>query len=118
MLLGVLVIGIAQNAFAEESLETYIALDVESFSQPESKYSYQEITIFGHVEEYFRGDSISVTIVYPDETEEIINTYASKEGDIYTILHITHESQIGTHMVFLDYDAEMAFTTFEILENQ
>ena len=61
---------------------------------------------------------ITITIVYPDETELEINTFASKKGDIYTLLHITHDSQIGTHMLFLEYEGEKASTSFEILENK
>jgi len=119
ILLGVLAVGITQFAFAQESENTtYIAVDEEKFEQPASKYNYQEITIFGYVEDYARGDSITITIVYPDESEEEIKTYASKKGDIYTLLHITHDSQIGTHMIFLDYGTEIAYTTFEILESK
>lgn len=118
ILLGILVVSITQFSFAEEVEEkTYIAIDVEEFEQPKSKYNYQEITIFGHVEEYFRGDNITITIIYPDESEDEINTYGSKKGDIYTILHITHDSQVGTHMIFLDYGTEIAYTSFEVLEN-
>ena len=118
ILFGILIVGITQFSFAEELEDvTYIAVDEEEFQQPNSKYNYQEITIFGHVKEYARGDNITITVVYPDDTEEEISTYASKKGDIYTLLHITHESQIGTHMLFLDYGVEVAYTTFEILEN-
>lgn len=118
MLLTVMIVSMAHIAYAEEELETYIAIDVEEFVQPDSKYNYQEITIIGHVQEYVRGDNIIITIIYPDETEEEINTYASKKGDIYTLLHITQESQIGTHMIFLDYGMDIVYTSFEILESQ
>ena len=93
-----------QFSFADEFDEiTFIAVDEEEFVQPQSKYDSQEITIIGHVEDYIRGDTITLTITYPDETEEEINTFASKDGDIYTILHITHESQIGIHMIFVKF---------------
>ena len=118
ILLAIVVIGISQNAFAEEEMETYIAIDNEEFVQPDSKYDYQEITIIGHVQEYIRGDNITLTVIYPDESEEEINTYASKKGDIYTLIHITHDSQIGTHMIFLDYGMDIAYTSFEILESE
>jgi len=118
ILLAIVVIGISQSAFAEEGMETYIAIDNEEFVQPDSKYNYQEITIIGHVQEYTRGDNITLTVIYPDESEEEINTYASKKGDIYTLIHITHDSQIGTHMIFLDYGMDIAYTSFEILESE
>ena len=118
ILLAIVVIGISQSAFAEEEMETYIAIDNEEFVQPDSKYDYQEITIIGHVQEYIRGDNITITVIYPDESEEEINTYASKKGDIYTLIHITHDSQIGTHMIFLDYGIDIAYTSFEILESE
>lgn len=116
VLLGILIVGITPIVYAVEEIETYIAIDYEEFEQPNSKYNYQEITIIGHVQEYIRGDSVTITITYPDESEEEINTYASKDGDIYTLLHITHESQLGTHMIFLDYGADIAYTSFEILK--
>jgi len=119
VLLGILIIGITQFAFAGElEKTTFIEVDEEEFAQPQSKYKYQEITIIGHIEDYHRGDMVTITIIYPDETELDFNTFASKRGDIYTLLHFTHESQIGTHMVFLEYGGEIAFTMFEILENK
>jgi hypothetical protein len=117
ILLAITVIGISQNAFAEEGVETYIAIDNEEFVQPDSRYDYQEITIIGHIQEYMRGDNITLTIIYPDESEEELNTYASKKGDMFTLIHITQDSQIGTHMIFLDYGMDIAYTSFEILEN-
>lgn len=118
-LMGILVIGISQFAFAEElEKTTYIAADVEKFEQPSSKYNYQEIVFLGFVEDYVRGEQVTITIISPDESENEINTYASKKGEIYTILHITNESQIGVHQVILQYHGvEIASTTFEILEN-
>jgi len=119
-LFGILVIGITQFGYAEEFEEsTYIAVDVEEFEQPQSKYNYEEITIIGHVEDYSRGDKLTIQIINPDETQEEINTYASKKGDIYTMIHITIDSQIGIHEVILTYQGmEIASTSFEILENQ
>ena len=118
-LMGILVIGISQFAFAEELEKiTYIAVDEEKFEQPSSKYNYQEIVFLGFVEDYSRGEQVTITIISPDESENEINTYASKKGEIYTLLHITNESQIGVHQVNLQYHGvEIASTTFEILEN-
>jgi len=119
VLVGILVIGVSQLAFADELEEiTYIAIDNEEFQQPKSKYNYQEITIIGHVKDYARGDSITITIVYPDKSEEEINTYASKKGDIYTLIHITNDSQIGVHSLVLNYRGDTTKTSFEILEVQ
>lgn len=117
MLFAITIIGITQIAYAQEEIETFIAIDIQEFEKPDSKYNYQEITIIGHIQDYVRGDNVDITIVYPDESEEEISTYASKKGDIYTILHITHESQVGTHLIFLDYGADLVYTSFEILES-
>ena len=118
MLLGILAVGITEATFAEEEETTFITVDEERFEQPKSMNNYQEITIIGHVQEYMRGDNIILTIIYPDESEEELNTYASKKGDIYTLIHITQDSQIGTHMIFLDYGMDLAYTSFEILESE
>jgi len=120
VLLGILAIGITQFGYAEEIEESsYIAVDVEEFEQPQSKYNYEEITIIGHVEDYSRGDKVTIQIIKPDGTEEEINTYASKKGDIYTMIHVTIDSQIGIHEVILTYQGmEIASTSYEILENQ
>ena len=118
ILAGILVIGISQFTFAEEphEKEAYIAVDVEEFDQPQNRYSYQEITIIGYVPDYSRGEKGTITIINPSESEEEISTFASKKGDIYTLLHITHDSQIGMHQVILKYhDEEIASTSFEIL---
>ncbi|MGY5148217.1 MAG: hypothetical protein ACW9W4_09495 [Candidatus Nitrosopumilus sp. bin_7KS] len=118
-LLAILVVGISQFAFAEElEKTTYVEVDEEKFQQPSSKYNYQEIVFLGFVEDYSRGEQVTITIISPDESEKEINTYASKKGEIYTIMHITNESQIGVHQVILQYkNVEIASTTFEILEN-
>jgi len=120
VLLGILVIGITQFGYAEEIEESsYIAVDIEEFEQPQSKYNYEEITIIGHIEDYSRGDKVTILIINPDKTEEEIGTYASKKGDIYTMIHVTIDSQIGVHEVILTYQGmEIASTSFEILENQ
>ena len=118
ILVAILVIGVSQFTFAEESheKEAYIAVDVEEFDQPQNRYSYQEITIIGYVPDYSRGEKVTITIINPSESEEEISTFASKKGDIYTLLHITHDSQIGMHQVILKYhDEEIASTSFEIL---
>ena len=49
VLLGILIVGITQFAFAEEVKVTYIGIDEEKFQQPSSKYDYQEIVFFGYV---------------------------------------------------------------------
>ncbi|QLH02723.1 hypothetical protein C5F47_03710 [Nitrosopumilus cobalaminigenes] len=119
MLLGILVVGIAQTAFGQEVEKTpFIAVDEVEFQQPESKYNYQELTIIGFVENYNRGEEIVITITYPDKTIEEINTYASKKGEIYTLLHVTQDSQIGKHLVTLNYYENSLSTSFDILENQ
>lgn len=119
VLLGILAVGLTHTGFAEEFDDTtFIVIDKQEFEQPESRHNVQEIKISGHVDDYFRGDVITIVIVYPDESEEEINIYGSKKGDIFTLLHITNESQIGTHMIFLDYGADLAYTSFEILESK
>ena len=117
VLLGILIVGITQFAFAEEAKVSHIGVDDKKFQQPSSKYNYQEIVFFGFVEDYNRGQQVTIKIVSPDNSEEDINTYASKKGEIYTLLHITNDSQIGVHQVILKYhDIEIASTSFEILE--
>ena len=118
ILLGILAIGITEVAFAEVEKKAFITVDEEKFEQPKSKYNYQEITIIGYVENYNRGEPVTITITYPDKSLEEINTYASKKGEIYTLLHITQDSQIGIHLVSLDYQDNLLSTSFEILENQ
>jgi len=115
-----MVIGVSQFSFAVEphEKEAYIAIDVAEFDQPQTRYSYQEITIIGYVPDYSRGQTVTITIINPSESEEEINTIASKKGTIYTLLHVTHDSQIGIHQVILKYqNEEIAFTSFEIIEN-
>jgi len=120
ILVGILVIGITQFSFAEVYQETsYIAVDEEKFEQPQSRYNYQQITILGHIADYSRGANVTILIIDPNGSEEEINTFASKKGDIYTLLHITLDSEVGEHKVILKYnDEEIATTSFEILENQ
>ncbi len=99
ILLGIIAIRISQVAFAEEIEKMpYIATDEEKFQQPKSKYNYQELAVIGFVENYNRGAEITINITYPDESQEGINTYASKKGEIYTLLYITQDSQMGEHV--------------------
>ena len=121
ILLGIMTIGVTQFAFAEEVYQetSYIAVDEEKFEQPTSKYNYQEITITRHIADYSRGANVSILIIDPNGSEEEINTFASKKGDIYTLLHITWDSKVGEHEVILKYKGEeIASTSFEILESQ
>ena len=121
ILLGIMTIGVTQFAFAEEVYQetSYIAVDEEKFEQPTSKYNYQEITIAGHIADYNRGQNVIIIIINPNGSEEEINTFASKKGDIYTLLYITWYSEVGKHEVILKYKGEeIASTSFEILESQ
>ncbi len=121
ILVAIIVIGVTQVSFAEEphEKEAYIAVDVAEFDQPQTRYSYQEITIIGYVPDYFRGQEVTISIISPSESEEEITTFATKKGNIYTLLHITHDSQIGIHQVILKFhNVEIATTSFEIIENQ
>lgn len=117
LLLTIFTVGITQLAFGEEPA-TFVAVDMEEFEKPELRYDDQQVTITGFVDKYYRGDEVTITIIYPDETEEELNTYASKKGEIYTIFNINRESQVGTYMIFLEYDVDIVFTSFEIVENQ
>lgn len=117
VLLGIMIAGITQFAFAEEVKISYVGVDEEQFQQPSSKYNYKEIVFLGYVEDYSRGEQVTISIISPDNSEEEIHTYASKKGEIYTLLHITNDSQVGVHQVILKYrDIEIASTSFEILE--
>ena len=119
ILIGILVAGVTQIVFEELEKATYIAVDKEQFEQPQSKYNYQQITIIGYVENYTRGDMINIGIIYPDESQEEINTYGTKKGEINTLFQINVDSQIGIHKVVLKYNGlELASTSFEVLENQ
>ena len=119
-ILGIIVIVFSQISFADEfDRITFIAVSEEKFEQPQSKYSYQEIVIFGYIEDYSRGSQVIVEIVSPDESQTEVKTYASKKGVMYIPYHITDDSQIGTHQIILKYhNEEIASTSFEILENK
>jgi len=121
IIVGIIVIGVTQVSFAEEEFQktSYIAVDVEKFEQPTSRYNYQEIIITGKIVDYHRGENVIIIIKSPSESEEEIKTIASKKGKIYTLLYITQDSQIGVHQVILKFrNVEIATTSFEILENQ
>ncbi|MBS3926632.1 MAG: hypothetical protein KGZ34_08090 [Nitrosarchaeum sp.] len=116
----IIIVGISQLAFAEElEKASYITVDKEQFKQPQSKYSGEQITITGFIEEYTRGDTVFIIVIYPDGTQEKMQTHATKKGEIHTMIQVTSDSQIGVHNIILKYrDIEMASTTLEILERQ
>jgi hypothetical protein len=120
VLFGIIVIGFAQFSFAEElESTTFIAVNEDKFEQPQSRHSYQQVVIFGYIEDYSRGSQITFVIITPDESHIEMTTYAARNGEIYTPIHITDDSQIGIHQLILKYqDEEIASTLFEILENQ
>ena len=120
ILAGILVIGFAQFVFSEEiENSTFIAVNKEKFEQPQSRYSYQEIAIFGYIEDYSRGAQIKFIMISPDESQTEIITYAARNGEIYTPYHITNDSQIGIHKIVLKYhEKEITSTSFEIFKNQ
>lgn len=120
MLLVIFVIGVTQFAFAEESVtRTYVAVSEEKIDRPKSTYDPEEIIITGYIKDYLRGGEVKIIIISPDKSEENVNTYASKRGDIYTLYQITKETQFGIHQVILKYNgAEIASTSFEILDNR
>jgi len=121
ILVGVLVIGLTQASFSEESKGTSrisVDADDEEFQQPTSKYDPQQVRISGHIADYSRGENVSIVMIKPNGAEEEINTYASKKGNFQTFIEITYESQIGIHELVLMYHGEeRAFTLFNILEN-
>lgn len=120
VLFGIIVIGLAQFSFAEElERTTFIAVNEEKFEQPQSRHSHQQVVIFGYIEDYSRGSQITFVIITPDESQIEMTTYAARNGEIYTPIHITDDSQIGIHQLILKYqDEEIASTLFEILENK
>ncbi|MCJ8307204.1 MAG: hypothetical protein HRU07_09165 [Nitrosopumilus sp.] len=120
VLLGVLVIGFTQFAVAEELEKVaYISINQAEFEQPQSVNKYQEIIINGYVENYSRGQTVTISIISPDGISEEINTFATKKGVVFTIHHITMDSQIGEHQVILEYNGEMvASTTFQMIEKK
>ncbi|MEK6929952.1 MAG: hypothetical protein AABZ42_04715 [Thermoproteota archaeon] len=110
--------GFNTNVFAEELEKvTFIAVDKEQFEQPQSKYNSEHIIISGYVEDYTRGDEIFIVIIHPDQSQNEIQTHATKKGEIYTLFDISNDSQIGVYQVILKYrDMELATTSFEIIE--
>ena len=98
---------------------SYITIDKDKFEQPQSKYQHQQITITGYVADYGRGEKVSIDIISPSKSQEEIVTYASKKGNLYTVIRFDADSQIGIHTISLKYhNVEIATTSFEILENQ
>lgn len=120
ILAGIIIVGISQLAFAEELEKvSHITVDKEQFKQPQSKYSGEQVTITGFIEEYTRGDTVFIVVIYPDGTQEEMQTHATKKGEVYTMIQVTSDSQIGVHNIILKYhDTEIASTTFEIIEHQ
>lgn len=110
--------GFNTNVFAEELEKvTFIAVDKEQFEQPQSKYNSEHIIISGYAEDYTRGDEIFIVIIHPDQSQNEIQTHATKKGEIYTLFDISNDSQIGVYQVILKYrDMELATTSFEIIE--
>ena len=110
--------GFNTNVFAEELEKvTFIAVDKEQFEQPQSKYNSEHIIISGYVEDYTRGDEIFIVIIHPDQSQNEIQTHATKKGEIYTLFDMSNNSQIGVYQVILKYrDMELATTLFEIIE--
>jgi len=121
LLFGIMVlvvIGSSSYVFAEED-EEFVTVDIEKVVKPQSVSKYEEITILGHVNDYSRGYSVFLTIVNPDGTQDEISTYASKKGDVYTLLHLTEKSQVGKYEIILMYDdVKRASTSFELIEYQ
>ena len=120
ILLGILVVGFTQFAVAEELEKVaYISINQAEFEQPQSVNKDQEITINGYIENYSRGQIVTITIISPDETSEEINTFGTKKGEVFTIHRITIDSQIGEHQVILEYnEKEIAHTSFQIIEKK
>ena len=117
IVVGILIIGGIQHAEAIQETSR-ISVDEKEFQQPSSKYDYQQITITGHIVDYSRGENVSVVMIDPNESKEESNTFATKNGDVYTLIQITEDAQIGTHHLILMYQGEeVAYTSFEILEN-
>ena len=119
ILVGVIVIGLTQSSLSEESNETSrIAVDIEEFQQPTSKYDPQLIRIVGHIADYSRGENVNIIMIKPHGAQEEINTFASKKGNFQTLIQITQDSQIGIHELILNHhDEDIAFTLFKILES-
>lgn len=120
ILSGIIIVGITQLSFAEELEKvSHITVDKEQIKQPQSKYSGEQVTITGFIEEYARGDTVFILVIYPDGTQEEMQTHATKKGEIHTMIQVTNDSQIGIHNIILKYhDTEIASTTLEILERQ
>ena len=120
ILAGMIIVGISQLGFAEELEKvSYITVDKERIEQPQSKYSGEQVTISGFVENYTRGDTVFIGVIYPDGTQDEMQTHATKKGEVYTLVQITNDSQIGIHKIILKYhDVEIASTILEILEHQ
>jgi hypothetical protein len=114
VLVGIIMIG--NYAYAEQSDKEFVGVDTEKFVKPDSPRIYQELKITGHLNGYIRGENITISIIAPDSSEEKISTYASKDGDIFTLQHMTNESQIGNYKIILKYhDKDIASTQFEII---
>ena len=120
VLLAIIAVSITQFTFAEE-LETmsFIMVDSEQIEQPSSRYNFEQITLFGYVDNYTRGLEVAIILTHPDGAIEELNTYATKDGEIYMIIQVTGESQIGVHQITLKYGGvELASTSFEVLEKK
>ena len=120
ILAGMVIVGISQLVFAEELEKvSYVTVDKEQIEQPQSKYSGEQVIISGFVENYTRGDTVFIGVIYPDGTQDEMQTHATKKGDVYTLVQVTNDSQIGIHKIILKYhDVEIASTILEILEHQ
>lgn len=120
VLLGIIAVSITQISFAEEIESfSFIMSDTEQIEQPSSRYNSEQIALYGYVDNYTRGLEVGINLTHPDGVIEELNTYATKDGEIYMIIQVNGESQIGVHQITLNYEGvELASTTFEVLEKK
>lgn len=107
------------DVLAETKENEFLKLNLASGIKPQSIGQYLEIVAVGHINNYTRGTVVSILVVNPDQTYENLSTYATRDGDVYALIHFTEKSQVGIYKTILMYEnSEIASAIFELIDKQ
>jgi predicted transcriptional regulator len=93
-----------------------ISSENHTFPIPE-RGKFTVIPLFGNVNEYRKSGLVSLEIVKPDHSKEILHTPLLETGSYSTICLVDNQFKKGTYYVYIDFEGKKTYLTYFYLTN-
>lgn len=96
-------------------IKNTIPAENHTYRIPERDFTF--VPLYGQINEYRKSGLVSLEIVKPDGSKEILHTPLLETGGYSTIFLVDNQFKKGTYHVFIDFEGKKTYLTYFYLTN-